>query len=154
MKRVAVNDEAISGVNIIPVIDVTLVLLVILMVMSPVLDIPTLNVQLPEAMTKETKDENLAVSITADGRLSVDNVVVEASELPRALRQSLKGRQKDAVVIIRADKSLPYGTVEGLVRTVNRFIGNHAISIATQQRAIPLNANGTQPAAEAPAQGK
>lgn len=153
MKRVAVNDEAISGVNIIPVIDVTLVLLVILLVMSPVLDIPTLNVQLPEAMTKETKDENLTVSISADGKLSVDNTIVDAAQLPRALRQSLKGR-KNAVVIVRADKSLPYGTVEGLIRTVNRFIGDHGISIATQQRAIPLNTNGAAPAATTGAQGK
>ena len=40
--------------------------------------------------------------------------------------------RKDTVVIVRADKNLPYGAVENFIRTVNRYVGNRAVAIATQ----------------------
>ncbi|MFN0118219.1 MAG: ExbD/TolR family protein [Elusimicrobiota bacterium] len=137
MKHSTETDEAISGVNIIPVIDVTLVLLVVLLVMSPVINIPGLNVNLPEAMTKETKDENLTVSLSAEGQISVDQDVVLREQLPAMLMKKLKDRQ-DTVIIVRADKSLPYGAVESLIREVNKFAGNNAVAIATKQRSSKI----------------
>ncbi|MCG3205863.1 MAG: hypothetical protein KCHDKBKB_02586 [Elusimicrobia bacterium] len=141
MKRVNVNEEAISGVNIIPVIDVTLVLLVILLLMSPIINLPNLPVELPEAMTKETKDQNITVSLGADGGISIDTDIIEFKDLPTALTQRLKGRKNDVVVIVRADKNLPYGNVENFLRTVNRYVGNRAVAIATQQRTDKLEPN-------------
>ncbi len=138
MKRVTVVEEAISGVNIIPVIDVTLVLLVILLLMSPILNLPNIPVQLPEAMTKETKDQNLTVSLGSDGTVSVDTDVITFQELPRVLTNKLRDRKDDIVVIVRADKGLPYGNVENFLRTVNKFVGNRAVAIATQQRSGKL----------------
>jgi biopolymer transport protein ExbD len=138
MKRKPTQEEAISGVNIIPVIDVTLVLLVILMVMTPVLNLPNIPVQLPEAMTRETKDENVTVSLGADGGISVDTQIVQWDSLPGKLQQMLKNRPANAVVIVRADKNLPYGTVENFLRTVNKYVGNRAVAIATQQRTQKL----------------
>ena len=72
MKRQQTYDEPIAGVNIVPIIDVTLVLLVVLLVLSPIINIPSMKVDLPEAMTKETKDQNLTVSLGADGLMSID----------------------------------------------------------------------------------
>lgn len=138
MKKQEVLDEPIAGVNIVPIIDVTLVLLVVLLLMSPIINLPNLPVQLPEAMTKETKDQNLTLSLGADGQMSVDADLVSAKELPAKLSAKLKGRE-DVVVIIRADKNLPYGTVENFIRTVNRFVGERAIAIATQQRTQKLD---------------
>ena len=137
MKKSEVHDEPIGGVNIVPIIDVTLVLLVILLVMSPVINLPSLPVDLPEAMTKETKDENITVSLGADGQMSVDTEIVTLAELPRKLAYKIKGRD-NAVVIIRADRNLPYGAVENFIRTVNRYVGSRAIAIATQQRTTKL----------------
>lgn len=137
MKRVETNSEAISGVNIVPVIDVTLVLLVILLLMSPVMNLPSVPVELPEAMTKETKDQNLTVSLAVDGTISVDNQNTDWDSLPRVLKTMLQDRE-DVVVIVRADKSLPYGAVENLLRFVNKHVGNRAVAIATQQRGQAL----------------
>lgn len=137
MKKTVIGDEAISGVNIIPVIDVTLVLLVILLLMSPVLNLPGLQVNLPEAMTKETKDQNITVSLTPDGEVAIDQDIIAWKDLGYKLRSKLAERD-DSVVIIRADKTLSYGHVESLIRQVNRYAGNHAIAIATKQRTIPL----------------
>ncbi len=138
MKRVNISEEAISGVNIIPVIDVTLVLLVILLLMSPIMNLPNIPVELPEAMTKETKDQNITVSLGSDGSISIDTDIVQWKDLPRALVAKLRDRKENIVVIVRADKNLPYGNVENFLRTVNRYVGNRAVAIATTQRAGKL----------------
>ncbi len=138
MKKQQTYDEPIAGVNIVPIIDVTLVLLVVLLVLSPIINIPSMKVDLPEAMTKETKDQNLTVSLGADGQMSIDADLVTIQDLPAQLTAKLKGR-KDVVVIIRADKNLPYGNVENFIRTVNRYVGDRAVAIATQQRTAKLD---------------
>ena len=146
MKKTNVPDDAVSGVNIVPVIDVTLVLLVILLLMSPVINQPTLPVNLPEAITKETKDQNLTVSLSAEGQISVDTDIIPWQKLGSQLAARLKGRP-DVVVIVRADKSLPYGHVENLIREVNRYVGNRAVAIATKQRSAKLTPMETASAA-------
>lgn len=138
MKKTTPTDEAISGVNIIPVIDVTLVLLVILLLMSPIINLPSLPVELPEAMTKETKDQNITVSLGSDGSISIDTDIVTWDKFPSTLVSKLKSRNNDIVVIVRADKNLPYGNVENFLRTVNSYVGNRAVAIATQQRTQKL----------------
>jgi biopolymer transport protein ExbD len=138
VKKTTPQEEAISGVNIIPVIDVTLVLLVILLVLSPIINLPSIPVELPEAMTKETKDQNITVSLAADGSISVDTEIVTWDKFASTLLYKLRSRKDDAVVIVRADKSLPYGNVENFLRTVNSYVGNRAVAIATQQRTQKL----------------
>ena len=138
MKKVEADLDPISGVNIIPIIDVTLVLLVIFIVLSPIINLPNIPVELPEAMTKETKDQNITLSLGSDGTISVDTDIVTFDQLPNALRQKLKGRDRDVVVIVRADKNLPYGTVENFLRTVNKYVGKHAVAVATKQRSQTL----------------
>jgi len=137
MKNVQVTDKAIGGINIVPVIGVTLVILIIQLVLSPLLNTPNLSVNLPEAMTKETKDANVTISLSLEGNISVDNREVTWKKIPNALRYALRGKD-DVAVVIRADKDLPYGIVESLMRTVNRHAGRHPVAVATQQRAIPL----------------
>jgi len=143
MKRLKATEEAVTGVNIIPIIDVTLVLLVILLVMSPIVNLPSLPVDLPEAMTKETKDQNVSVTLTAEGFIAVDNDKVEFKDLPAKLRQVLKDRE-DIVVIVRAEKSLPYGVVDNLLKVVNRNAGKFPVAVGTKQRSTPLQTAGGQ----------
>lgn len=135
MKRVKISDEALSGVNIVPVIGVCLVLLVILIVMSPIMNLPNLDVDLPEALTRETKEQNLTVSLGADGRISLGLKIIEDwTKFPPMLKGALKDEQYDTVVIIRADKNHNYGIVEKLVRLVNRHAGGRPVALATRQR--------------------
>jgi biopolymer transport protein ExbD len=89
MKKVKESGDAIAGVNIVPIIDVTLVLLVVLLVMSPVVNLPSMSVDLPEAITKETKDQNVSVSMSSDGKYSVDDKIVEWEQLPSAIPGAL-----------------------------------------------------------------
>jgi len=144
MKRIEPAEEAISGVNVVPIIDVTLVLLVILLVMSPIVNLPNLPVELPEAMTKEMKEQNLSVSLSADGAVSIDQEIIDWKDLPAKLRRAVQGRE-DLVVIVRADKNLPYGVVENMIKTVNQNIGKLPVSIATRQRMMPLETGEAKP---------
>ncbi len=139
MKRVKAGEEPVTGVNVVPIIDVTLVLLVVLLVMSPIVNLPSLPVELPEAMTKETKDQNISVSLSADGGVSIDQEIIEFKDLPTKLRRAIKGRE-GLVVIVRADKNLPFGVVENLLRVVNQNAGSLPVAVATRQRVTQLEA--------------
>ncbi|TXH27845.1 MAG: biopolymer transporter ExbD, partial [Elusimicrobia bacterium] len=97
----------ISGINITPIIDITLVLLIIMLVAAPVMNIPNMEVDLPEAYTSETKELNISISLGTDLRVAVDENIVPISELPRTLDRQLK-LKKNPIVIVRADRSVPY----------------------------------------------
>ncbi len=137
MKKLKATEEAVTGVNVVPIIDVTLVLLVILLVMSPIVNLPSLPVDLPDAMTKETKDQNVSVTLTAEGFIAIDNDRVEFKDIPATLRRILKNRE-DIVIIVRADKSLPYGAVDKLLKVVNQNAGKFPVAVGTRQRNVPL----------------
>jgi len=140
MKRIKESDRAIQGINVVPIIDVCLVLLVILFIMTPVLNFDKVPLELPEAMTKETKDQNITVSLGSDGRITVDSALTTLQEIPWRLKRAIGARDK-AVIVVRADKHLPYGKVEELIKLVNQFAGTNAVAIATKQRDKPLEAS-------------
>src|SRR5476649_691811 len=96
--------ESLSGVNIIPVIDVSLVLLIILLATSPILNLPGFEVKLPKAVTAESKEKNISISLSLKGDLAVDDTTVSWETLPTTLRQELSCEKKDFIVIIRADQ--------------------------------------------------
>ncbi len=58
-RQSAEDADLLSGVNIIPVIDVSLVLLIILLATSPILNLPGFEVKLPKALTAESKEKNI-----------------------------------------------------------------------------------------------
>ena len=60
--------QALAGVNIIPVIDVSLVLLIILLATSPILNTPGFEVALPKAVTAESKEKNVTISLSPQRR--------------------------------------------------------------------------------------
>jgi biopolymer transport protein ExbD len=68
----------------------TLVLLIIMLVAAPVLNIPNMNVELPEAYTSETKQQNVSVSLGTDLRVAIDENIVPIENLPRLLDGFLK----------------------------------------------------------------
>src|SRR5476651_2499459 len=103
--------ESLSGVNIIPVIDVSLVLLIILLATSPILNLPGFEVKLPKAVTAESKERNISISLSAKGDLAVNEAQVNMGTLVPALQKQLSDK-KDFLVIIRADQGVAYGSVE------------------------------------------
>ncbi len=131
-RRKNLGDSAISGVNIVPVIDLCLVLLVILLVVSPMLEKPPVEVKLPEAQTKSEKENNISVTVAPDGRLAVNTDLVERAKLGNVLRVLLLEQGTDTVVIIRADKEVLYGELTDLLKIV-KDAGALRISLGTIQ---------------------
>jgi len=131
-RRKNLGDPAIAGVNIVPVIDLCLVLLVILLVVSPMLEKPPVEVKLPEAQTKSEKENNISVTVAPDGRLAVNTDLVERAKLGNVLRVLLLEQGTDTVVIIRADKEVLYGELTDLLKIV-KDAGALRISLGTIQ---------------------
>ncbi len=135
MKRVREQGNAISGINITPIIDITLVLLIIMLVAAPVLNIPNINVELPEAYTSETKQQNISVSLGADLQVGIDENIVPIEKLPRLLDGLLK-KKPGSIVIIRADKDVDYENVENLIETIKTKTRANKIAVATKQKTV------------------
>jgi biopolymer transport protein ExbD len=121
----------LSGVNIIPVIDVSLVLLIILLATSPILNLPGFEVKLPKAVTAESKEKNISISLSTKGELAVNEQGVNMNTLGPALQKELSDK-KDMLVIIRADQGVAYGQVEQIMDIAKKF-GAQRVAIATQQ---------------------
>src|SRR5450432_3978753 len=131
-RRMEVEDlTPLAGVNIIPVIDVSLVLLIILLATSPILNLPGFEVKLPKAVTAESKERNISVSLSAKGDLAVNEAQVQMGTLVPALQHQLSDK-KDFLVIIRADQGVQYGMVEQVMELAKKA-GATRIAIATQQ---------------------
>ncbi|RZU00663.1 ExbD/TolR family protein [Rivibacter subsaxonicus] len=107
-----------SEINMTPLIDVMLVLLVIFMVTAPLMA-SNLRLELPEgpAARADEAPPALRVAITADGALHLDDQPIALDALAAELK-TVAARRKDAEVQLRADKAVPYGRVAELIGRV------------------------------------
>ncbi|HMU96630.1 MAG TPA: biopolymer transporter ExbD [Elusimicrobiota bacterium] len=135
MKKVRDQGAGISGINITPIIDITLVLLIVMLVAAPVLNIPNMEVTLPDAYTAETKEKNISVSLGTDLRVAIDEDIVAVGDLPRRLDDKLK-KKNNPMVIIRADKDVDYEDVENLMEVIKTKTRAKKIAIATRQKEV------------------
>jgi biopolymer transport protein TolR len=101
--------KSLSEINVTSLVDVTMVLLIIFMITSPLMQMG-IQVNLPKASAKavETKG-NLVVTVGKDGSISIEDRVIPLAALPGELDEALKAGKKG--VLIRADKAVPYGAV-------------------------------------------
>ncbi len=128
-----IEESSIAGINMAPIINVALVLVIILIITAPILNIPSIPVNLPKAVTIEAKERNITISYGKDGRLAIDTQVISWRDLVPKLKYRLKENKK-ALVIIRADKDVPYGEVEKIFDIVIKKAGAKRIAVATEQR--------------------
>ncbi|MCB4757441.1 MAG: biopolymer transporter ExbD [Elusimicrobia bacterium] len=133
--RELIKDEpTIAGVNIVPVIDLCLVLLIILMVTSPLLQMADLPVKLPKAVTIESKDRNVALTYSSDGRVALNTDIITEEELSAALGRILK-KDPNLLVILRVDRASPYLSLTELIAKCKKA-GARNISIGTEQQKV------------------
>lgn len=110
--------KGFSDINVTPMVDVMLVLLIIFMVTAPMLT-AGVSVDLPEASAKPVagNDEPLSVSLKTGGKIYVQNTEVRLEELAPKL-QAILGEKKETRIFVRGDKSLDYGQVMSVVSTI------------------------------------
>ena len=107
--------QPMSDINMTPLIDVMLVLLVIFMITAPLMS-SSLRLELPQAEAAAPGDapEALAVALTADGRLHLGEEALTDAAFDAHLREAASGRP-GLEVQLRADRSVPYGRVAELI---------------------------------------
>ena len=105
---------ALSEINVTPLVDVLLVLLLVFMVTAPMLS-RGIDVSLPVAdQPQNDPEERVTVSIRADGRVFVADKPVALALVEEQVRGLMEGRAQK-VVYLRADETLRYGQVIGVV---------------------------------------
>jgi biopolymer transport protein TolR len=114
----APGSQPMSEINMTPLIDVMLVLLVIFIISAPLM-VSSLKLDLPQAEGARPSDAPafIAVSVDAEGRLFVGERAVERGELVRTVQQAA-ARDPQTEVQLRADRAVPYGRVAELIGLV------------------------------------
>ncbi len=131
-----------AEINVTPMVDVMLVLLVVFMVTAPLLTVGV-KVDLPEARTKviEGDDEPLTVSIKADGQVFLQEQPVDLESLPARLI-AITGANPDARVFVRGDKTIAYGRVMAVMGALNAA-GFRRAALITELPRLPPRRDAT-----------
>ncbi|MEW6432321.1 MAG: biopolymer transporter ExbD [Myxococcota bacterium] len=134
------NEDEITGINVTPLVDIVLVLLIIFMVTANFIVRETVEVDLPRAANSEDKTVQGPVMITMDkdAKLFFDGAEVEQPALMDKMRAAV-ATDKEVRAIISADQTLNYGKVMGLIDLVKEA-GITKFALNIQKEAAPAPA--------------
>jgi biopolymer transport protein ExbD len=128
--------RTVNRINVTPIIDVALVLVIVLLVTAPMLTVTDKSLELPPAKSRAgAGDERIFLTLGRDGRIGVDDHFVDRTVLASALHAALED-QRDAVVIVRADTSVPHLMVRDLLDEA-RAAGARRLAVATRPEDAP-----------------
>ena len=133
-----------SDINVTPLVDVMLVLLIIMMIVAPLLQ-QGVSVKLPTATNTAEKPETqgqTVVAITADKRYFVNAVQVQQGDMGKRINELLE-KAKEKIVIIKADEDVEYGAVMEAMDTL-RAAGIEDMGLITETRRSAAPAAGAQ----------
>jgi biopolymer transport protein TolR len=131
-----------SDINVTPLVDVMLVLLIIMMIVAPLLQ-QGVNVRLPVAtnsVEKPDTQENTVIGIDANGGFFVNAVPVPDTDLRRRVEEILETKT-ERIVLIKADEDAAYGKVMDAMDEL-RAAGVEDMGLITERRARPGQAGG------------
>jgi biopolymer transport protein TolR len=114
------RSKAMADINITPMVDVMLVLLIIFMVAAPLLTVGV-PIELPKTQASalpSSQEEPLAVTMTADGRLMIQETEVDEATFISRLR-AIAAEREDDKVFLRADGAIPYERVAKIMGMLN-----------------------------------
>ena len=119
-----------AEINVTPLVDVMLVLLIIFMVTAPLLT-AGVPVELPDSRANpvDAEDEPLAISLDAAGRIFLGEEEVATADLPARL-EAAAAQPSPPSVLLRADRALDYGRVMAVMGELNRA-GLNRVSLIT-----------------------
>jgi len=132
------TQTSMSDINVTPLVDVVLVLLIIFMVTAPVLQ-SGIEVSVPKTRTvKEITEERMVISINKQQRVFLGNDPININDIKARLRQRIRDPQNQSV-FIRADEDVPFGAFATVMDAV-KGAGITNVSIVTQ----PLDSNASR----------
>lgn len=125
------DQDTISDINIVPLVDIILVVLIIFMVASPASDQSRIKVDIPQASSGEASSDNtpFQVTVNEEGYYFVSGELVSESELKT--RAELEAKKNSGIeAILTADKNLGYGQVVMVIDLI-KSAGIQKIAIST-----------------------
>jgi len=129
------DDDIISTINVTPLVDITLVLLIIFMVTATYIVTPSIKIELPKAANSEqSAPSTAAIVINRDGRLFLNTKEMGEETLIKEIKSAF-GTNQDIQVIISADKQVQHGVVVHIIDVVRGAgVSKFAISIEKDQQ--------------------
>jgi biopolymer transport protein TolR len=132
------TQTALADINITPLVDVVLVLLIIFMVTAPILQ-SGIEVNVPKTRTvKEITEERVVITINKDQRVFLGNDAININQIAAQLRQKIRD-PRNQFIFLRADANVPFGAFATVMDAVKQS-GITNVSIVTQ----PLEQNGAK----------
>ena len=132
------TQSSLAEINITPLVDVVLVLLIIFMVTAPVLQ-SGIELNVPRTRTvKEITEERLVISINKQQRVFLGNDPININEISTKLKQKVRDPRSQSI-FVRADEDVPFGAFATVMDAVKQS-GISNVSIVTQ----PLDSHGSK----------
>ncbi len=123
------GDAIFAEINITPLTDIFLVLLIIFMVTSSVMQSQGKQIDLPDAAVSETTPKGVSVTVTSDGEIQIGDRIVPDAEIYAALKEALDASD-EKLVILRGDKAVLLGQAVHILDMAQQA-GAKGIGLAT-----------------------
>jgi len=131
--RLVAPVQTVAKIQVTPIIDVALVLVIVLLITAPMLSVTDTSLDLPSSSAQASATETrIFLTLSRDGTLGLDDVPVDGGALEAALAAKLAAHRNDnPLVVVRADRSAAHGRIRELL-AVARAAGAPRVAIATQ----------------------
>ena len=127
------SEGLITGINVTPLVDVVLVLLIIFMATAPLIAKRALTVNVPRAATGERASASLQVTLTADHKILLEKSLFDLAGLLPELK-SRQALEPDLRLTVAAEEGLPYSAVVELLDTI-RSAGVKRVALEVRPKA-------------------
>jgi biopolymer transport protein ExbD len=139
------NDDVISAINVTPLVDITLVLLIIFMVTAKIIVAQGMPMDLPKAASGETVQTIFSVELTADGRTRVDSKWVMNDTAIGKLATMARQKNQDLRAVIRADSKVEHGRVIHVLDLLKRSgIAKIAFAVSPLQEGVEVGTDAPE----------
>lgn len=134
-KPLVAQSPLVAKINVTPIIDVALVLVIILLVTAPMIAVKDLDISPPPAQTHGVdSDARIIVTLGKAGLLAInDESVTQESLIAEIARRLAAPGKENLIVVVRADEGAPYAVVEAIIKDA-KLAGAKRLAIATRQR--------------------
>lgn len=125
------QEEAISDINIVPLVDIILVVLIIFMVTAPTMTASQLALKLPESSQNDTSEiSTFNISVNDQGQIYYQNEQLDEASLKRKASDELS-KNNELTAVVAADATLPYGQIIQVLDWI-KSTGVKNLSVSTQ----------------------
>jgi len=134
------SEDVISAINVTPLVDITLVLLIIFMVTAKIIVAQGMPMDLPKAASGETIQTIFSVELVQDGRTRVDSKWVPNDDAIARLARRAREKAPDLRAVIRADSTVQHGRVIHVLDLLKREgVAKIAFATAPLPEGVPVD---------------